>query len=73
MPRSPASGSLSSLLLVRGIDAFWLLSLHTGRFGPVNLQPWYSLILGVLTLVVIASGLVMLVFGRRPAARAPLG
>ena len=44
-----ASGSLYSLLLERGIDAFWLLKLHTGKFGPINLQPYYSLLLGVLT------------------------
>jgi len=36
-----ASGSLYSLLLERGIDAFWLLKIHTGRFGPINLQPYY--------------------------------
>ena len=67
------SGSLYGALSAQGIEAFWLMKLHTGNFGLLNLQPWYSLILGVLTLVVIASGLVMLVFGRRPAARAPLG
>ena len=55
-----ASGSLYSLLLERGIDAFWLLKIHTGRFGPLNLQPYYSLLLGGLTLVVIASGLTLL-------------
>jgi hypothetical protein len=55
-----ASGSLYSLLLERGIDAFWLLKIHTGRFGPLNLQPYYSLLLGGLTLVVIGSGLAML-------------
>jgi hypothetical protein len=55
------SGSLYSLLLERGIDAFWLLKIHTGRFGPLNLQPFYSILLGVLTLVVIASGLGLLI------------
>lgn len=55
-----ASGSLYSLLLERGIDAFWLIKIHTGRFGPINLQPYYSLLLGALTLVVIGSGLAML-------------
>ena len=55
-----ASGSLYSLLLERGIDAFWLLKIHSGRFGPLNLQPYYSLLLGGLTLVVIASGLTLL-------------
>jgi len=62
------SGSLYSLLLEQGVDAFWLLSLHTGRFGPINLQPYYSIVLGLLTLVVIASGLGMLLAsrGRKP-------
>lgn len=63
-----ASGSLYSLLLERGIDAFWLLKIHTGRFGPINLQPYYSLLLGVLTLVVIASGLALLLTRGRPRA-----
>jgi len=63
-----ASGSLYSLLLERGIDAFWLLKIHTGRFGPINLQPYYSLLLGVLTLVVIASGLALLLTRGRPQA-----
>jgi hypothetical protein len=60
-----ASGSLYSLLLERGIDAFWLLKLHTGKFGPINLQPYYSLLLGVLTLVVIGSGLALLLTSGR--------
>lgn len=54
------SGSLYSLLLERGTDAFWLLRIHTGRFGPINLQPYYSAVLGGLTLVVIGSGLMLL-------------
>jgi hypothetical protein len=52
-----ASGSLYSLLLEQGMDAFWLLKIHTGKFGPINLQPYYSLLLGVLTLVVVVSGM----------------
>ena len=63
-----ASGSLYSLLLERGIDAFWLLKIHTGRFGPINLQPYYSLLLGGFTLVVIASGLAMLLSSNRARA-----
>ena len=43
------TGSLYSLLLEQDIDAFWLLKIHTGNFGVVNLQPIYSLLLGVLT------------------------
>ncbi|MEY4352186.1 MAG: hypothetical protein RLZZ609_427 [Cyanobacteriota bacterium] len=63
-----ASGSLYSLLLEQGIDAFWLIKIHTGRFGPINLQPYYSLLLGALTLVVIGSGLAMLLSSGRTRA-----
>ena len=59
------TGSLYSLLLENDIDAFWLLKIHTGDFGPINLQPIYSVILGVLTVVVTVSGLVLLI--RTPA------
>ena len=53
------SGSLYSILLEQGIDAFWLLKIHTGRFGPVNLQPIYSILLGILSCLLIASGLAL--------------
>ena len=66
-----ASGSLYSILLEQGIDAFWLLKIHTGRFGPINLQPHYSVLLGALTLVVIVSGLGLLLSGRRPGLSSP--
>ena len=59
------SGSLYSLLLEQHIDAFWLLKIHTGNFGAINLQPIYSVMLGVLTIVVTVSGLVLLI--RTPA------
>ena len=55
-----STGSLYSLLLERNIDAFWLLKLHTGQFGWLNLQPFYPILLGVLTIVVTVSGLAML-------------
>lgn len=58
-------GSLYSLLLEQNIDAFWLLKIHTGNFGAINLQPIYSVMLGVLTVVVTVSGLVLLI--RTPA------
>ncbi len=60
-----ASGSIYSLLLERGIDAFWLLKIHAGKFGPVNLQPYYSILLGILTLVLVVSGLQLLRQPRR--------
>ncbi len=59
------TGSLYSLLLEQDIDAFWLMKIHTGDFGPINLQPIYSVILGVLPVVVTISGLVLLI--RTPA------
>jgi uncharacterized iron-regulated membrane protein len=63
-----ATGSLYSLLLEQGIDAFWLLKIHAGRFGPLNLQPYYSGLLGLLTLVVIISGLALLLSSHRAKA-----
>jgi hypothetical protein len=47
------------------IDAPWLLRLHTGNFGVINLQPIYSPLIGVMTLVLVASGITLLVGGRR--------
>lgn len=67
-----ATGSLYSLLLERGIDAFWLLKIHAGRFGPLNLQPYYSALLGVFTVVVIISGAGLLVSRGRPTGQRPL-
>ena len=55
------SGSLYSILLERGIDAFWLLKIHTGRFGWLNLQSFYPALLGVLTIVITASGVTLLI------------
>lgn len=54
------SGSLYGTVLSFNIDAPWLLRMHTGNFGLLNLQPFYSPLLGLLTLVVIASGLPLL-------------
>ena len=55
------SGSLYSLLLERGIDAFWLLKIHTGRFGWLNLTSFYPALLGLLTIVITVSGLTLLI------------
>lgn len=63
-----ASGSLYSLLLEQGVDAFWLLKIHSGRFGPLNLQPYYSLFLGGLTLVLVVSGMAMMLSRDRDQA-----
>ena len=55
------SGSLYSVLLEQGIDAFWLIKIHTGRFGWLNLQSFYPALLGVLTIVITASGVTLLI------------
>ena len=47
-----STGSLYSVLLEHEIDAFWLLKVHTGKFGWLNLQPVYPMLLGVLTILV---------------------
>ena len=54
------SGSLYGALSARGIEAFWLMKLHTGNFGAINLQPYYSTVLGVLTLFIAGSGIGLL-------------
>lgn len=59
------TGSLYSVLLEHGIDAFWLVKLHTGHFGSLNLQPYYAILLGLLTMVVVISGLGLLIGPRR--------
>ena len=55
-----ATGSLYSPLLERNIDAFWLLRIHTGQFGWFDLQPFYPIVLGMLTILVSISGIAML-------------
>ncbi|MCP9861214.1 MULTISPECIES: hypothetical protein [unclassified Cyanobium] len=49
------TGSLYGALSARDIEAFWLMKLHTGHFGAINFQPYYSTLLGVLTLFVAGS------------------
>ena len=55
-----STGSLYSLLLEHNVDAFWLLKIHTGKFGVLNLQPVYPMLLGGLTVIVTVSGAAML-------------
>ena len=52
--------SLYSVLLEQEIDVFWLLKIHTGNFGVLNLQPFYPMLLGTLTVIVTLSGAAML-------------
>lgn len=64
------SGSLYGALSAQGIEAFWLMKLHTGNFGLLNLQPWYSSVLALLTLFVIGSGIGLLL-GRHKGTKQP--
>ena len=66
-----ASGALYGTVLSFGIDAPWLLRMHTGNFGVINLQPVYSPLIGVMTLMLIASGISLLVGGRQPRQSTP--
>ncbi|MFN7678240.1 MAG: hypothetical protein ACK5QW_06545 [Cyanobacteriota bacterium] len=61
------SGAIYGGLLGWNIDAPWLLRLHTGNFGLFSLQPVYSPLIGLLTLGLLASGLVM--YGRSGSGR----
>jgi len=51
------SGSLYGTLIEKDIEVTWLLKMHTGNFGLLNLQPYYSTILGLLTVVLVLSGI----------------
>jgi hypothetical protein len=58
------SGALYGTILSFNVDAPWLLRLHTGNFGVINLQPIYSPLIGVLTLILIGSGVPLLLSSR---------
>ena len=54
------SGTIYSTLQPLGVDAFWLIKWHTGNFGIINLQPFYSIFLGMASIISIISGLRLL-------------
>ena len=54
------SGTIYSLLQLLGIDAFWLIKWHTGNFGIINLQPFYSIFLGFASIISVISGIRLL-------------
>ena len=54
------SGTIYSVLQPLGVDAFWLIKWHTGNFGIINLQPFYSIFLGLASIISIISGLRLL-------------
>ena len=54
------SGTAYSILQPLGVDAFWLIKWHTGNFGFFNLQPFYSLFLGISSIISVISGFKLL-------------
>ena len=54
------SGTAYSILQPLGVDAFWLIKWHTGNFGIINLQPFYSIFLGIASIISIISGIKLL-------------
>ena len=54
------SGTIYSILQPLGIDAFWLIKWHTGNFGIINLQPFYSRVLGIASIISLMSGIRLL-------------
>ena len=62
------TGIVFSLLEAREIEADWLMALHIGKFGPLDLEPFYSVILGVCVLVLAGSGLSLWFKTRRRAS-----
>ena len=51
------SGTIYSILQPLGVDAFWLIKWYTGNFGIINLQPFYSISLGIASIISIISGI----------------
>ena len=62
------TGVVFNLLEVRGIEADWLLDLHIGHFGPLDLEPFYAVVLGICVLVLVGSGLKLWFQSRRKQA-----
>ena len=54
------SGTIYSIIQPLGGDAFWLIKWHTGNFGIINLQPFYSIFLGIASIISIITGLRLL-------------
>ena len=54
------SGTIYSILQPLGVDAFWLIKWHTGNFSIINLQPFYSIFLGIASIISIITGVKLL-------------
>ena len=54
------TGTAFSILQPLGVDAFWLIKWHTGNFGIFNFQPFYSIFLGISSIISVISGFKLL-------------
>ena len=54
------SGTIYSFLQLFGLDPFWLIKWHTGNFGIFNLQPFYSIFIGISSIISVVSGINLL-------------
>jgi len=54
------SGTIYSILQPLGVDAFWLIKWHTGNFGIIIFQPFYSIFLGIASTISVISGIRLL-------------
>jgi len=54
------SGTIYRILQPLGEDAFWLIKWHTGNFGIFNFQPFYSIFLGIASIISVISGIRLL-------------
>jgi len=59
------TGSLYPIFESLDMKADWLMELHTGNFGVINLQSFYSSLLGLLTIILALSGLGLMFNNRR--------
>ena len=60
------TGVIFSVLDQRGIEADWLIQIHSGHYGPINLQPYYAYLLGICVLILVITGAAMWWRTRRP-------
>lgn len=54
-----------------GIEAEWLLDVHNGHYGPVDLSGLYPLLLGLCVLVLPATGMNLWLRSRRLPGSTP--
>ena len=54
------SGTTYSIIQPLGIDAFGLIKWHTGNFGIINFQPFYSIFIGFTSIISVISGINLL-------------